>query len=190
MHEIATQLSAIELEQRLADILASPRDAGTLDAIFVRPAMNERRSLAEARLTPNGGIDGDRWAADSYYKLPDGSPDPRSQLSLMNARLLRQIAGTPDAVCLAGDNLIVDLDLSEENLPAGAQLAVGTNAIIEISDQPHTGCGKFAKRYGNDARAFVNIKDRQPLHLRGRYARVVREGVVRTGDTVSKHTAR
>ena len=33
----------------------------------------------------------------------------------MNDRFLRQVAGDTDDMCLAGDNLIVDLDLSEAN---------------------------------------------------------------------------
>jgi MOSC domain-containing protein YiiM len=181
MHDFATHMSAIELEQGLPDVLASPRETGTLDAIFVRPAANERRTLSEARLTPEGGIEGDRWVTEH-------SSDPRCQLSLMNARLLRQIAGDDDAMCFAGDNLIVDFDLGEENAPPGTQLAIGPDAVIELTDLPHTGCGKFAKRYGDDARAFVNLKGRQLLHLRGRYAKVIRGGTVRTGDTVRKLT--
>ena len=188
MHEAALHLSTIELEQGLADVLASPRDTGRLEAIFVRPAANERRALAEARLTPEGGIDGDRWVNDSYYRSPDGRSDPRCQVSLMNARFLRQIAGEEDAMCLAGDNLIVDLDLSEENLPAGSQLAIGPDVIIEISDLAHTGCSQFASRYGNDACGFANNKRGKALHLRGRYARIVRGGTIRHGDTVRKQT--
>jgi hypothetical protein len=188
MHEAATHMSAVELEQALPDVLASPPDAGTVDAIFVRPAANERRTLAEARLTPEGGIDGDRWVTDSYYRLSDGRSDPRCQLSLMNARLLRQIAGDNEAMCLAGDNLIVDFDLGEQNLPPGTQLAIGPDAVIELTDLPHTGCGKFAKRYGDEARSFVNLKGRKLLHLRGRYAKVVRGGTVRRGDAVQKVT--
>lgn len=187
MHEAVTHMSAIELEQGLDDVLASPRDVGKLDAIFVRPAANERRALSEARLTPDGGIDGDRWVTD---RLSDRKSDTRSQLSLMNARLLRQIAGESDAMCLAGDNLILDFDLGEENLPPGTQLKIGSDAVIELTDMPHTGCGKFAKRYGDDARAFVNHKDRKPLHLRGRYAKVIHGGTVRTGDEVRKLVAR
>ena len=93
-------------------------------------------SLAEAQLTPEGGIDGDRWVRDSYYRLHDGRSDPRCQVSLMNARFLRQIAGGNDAMCLAGDNLIVDLDLSEDNLPAGSQLTIGPDVVVEITTSP------------------------------------------------------
>ena len=186
MHDTALHLSTVELEQGLAEVLASPRDSGRLDAIFVRPAANERRALTEAQLTPDSGIDGDRWVHDSYYRAAEGRSDTRCQVSLMNARFLRQIAGQDDAMCLAGDNLIVDLDLSEENLPAGNQLAIGPDVILEISELPHTGCSKFAGRYGNDACGFANNKRGKANHLRGRYARIVRGGAIRLGDPVRK----
>lgn len=177
----------IELEQGLAEILASPRDSGRLDAIFVRPVSNERRAVAEARLVTASGIEGDRWVRDSYYKLPDGSPDPRSQISIMNARILRQISGGEDAMSLAGDNLIVDFDLSDDNLSPGTLLAIGPEVVLEVTDLAHNGCAKLARRYGNEARTFINNKRGRELHLRGRYARVVREGTIRIGDSVRKH---
>jgi hypothetical protein len=186
MHDSVLHLSAIELEQGLAEVLESPRDSGRLEAIFVRPAENERRALVEAQLSPEGGIDGDRWVRDSCYRLDDGRSDPRCQISLMNARYLRQIAGGDDAMCLAGDNLIVDLDLGEENLPAGSQLAIGSDVIVEISDLAHNGCSKFAGRYGNDACGFANNNRGKAIHLRGRYARIVRGGNITIGDQVRK----
>ena len=104
----------------------------------------------------------------------------------MNARFLRQIAGNEDAMCLAGDNLIVDLDLSEVNLPAGSRLAVGDDVVIEISGHPHTGCTKLAGRYGNEARSFMNNTRGKSLHLRGRYGTIVAGGTIEVGDTVRK----
>ena len=187
MHNTTQHASAIELEQGLADVLASPADAGRLTAIFVRPAPNERRSLDSATLAPESGIEGDRWVHDSYYRLKDGAADPRSQVSIMNDRFLRQIAADTDDMCLAGDNLIVDLDLSEANLPAGSRVAIGSEVIIEITDLKHTGCSKFAKRYGVDAKTFANNKRGTAIHLRGRYAQIVRGGTIRIGDTVGKH---
>ncbi len=186
MHTAPTHLTELELEQGLPEVLASPREVGRIEAIVVRPKTNERLTLTTARLTPESGVEGDRWVEDSYYKLDNGRPDPRNQVSLMNARILRQIAGDDDAICLAGDNLIVDLDLSEENLPAGARVAVGAEVVIEFSDLPHTGCSKLAARYGNDARAFMNNKSRKALHLRGRYGRVVTGGTIALGDEVHK----
>lgn len=167
-------------------MLASPPDVGRLKAIVVRPASDERRQLESASLSPERGIDGDRWATDSYYKLEDGRSDPRNQLSLMNARFLRQIAVEAHAMCLAGDNLIVDLDLSEANLPPGSRLAIGEAVVVELTELPHTGCTKFAGRYGDDARAFANEKIRKAIHLRGRYARTISGGTIGIGDVVRK----
>jgi MOSC domain-containing protein YiiM len=96
------------------------------------------------------------------------------------------VAGEEDAMCLAGDNLIVDFDLSEVNLPAGCQLEIGGQVVVEITDLPHTGCSKFARRYGDEARQFVNNVRGKALHLRGRYARIVRGGEIQIGDSVRK----
>jgi MOSC domain-containing protein YiiM len=104
----------------------------------------------------------------------------------MNALFLRQIAGSEDAMCLAGDNLIVDLDLSEANLPPGSRVAVGDEVVVEISGHPHTGCSKLAGRYGNEARAFMNNARGKKLHLRGRYGTIVAGGTINVGDTVRK----
>jgi MOSC domain len=185
METAPRHLSEGDLQQGLPEVEASPRDAGRLEAIVVRPSVGERRTLSTAALTPDGGIDGDRWVTDSYYHLDDGRPDPRNQVSLISARLLRLIAGQPEAMCLAGDNLIVDLDLSEQNLPAGSRLAIG-QMVLEISDLPHTGCTKFSARYGQEARLFVNNQRGKELHLRGRYARIVAGGTIAVGDTVRK----
>ena len=172
-------LSTTELERGLPEVLASPRDDGRLVAIVVRPAANERRVLTAAQLSPERGIDGDRWAHEP-------SPDPLGQVSLMNARFLRQIAGHDDAVSLAGDNLIVDLDLGEENLPPGSRLAIGASVVVEINGEPHTGCGKFQKRYGAETRAFMNNARGTLLHLRGRYGRIITGGTIASGDAVRK----
>jgi hypothetical protein len=186
MHTVPNHVSAVELEQGLSDVLASPPDAGQLEAIVVRPANNERRRLTSAQLSPERGVDGDRWVTDSYYKLEDGRSDPRNQLSLMNARFLKQIAVEDEALCLAGDNLIVDLDLSETNLPPGSRLTIGDTVVIELTELPHTGCSKFAGRYGDDARAFANNKARKAIHLRGRYAQTITGGTIAVGDRVRK----
>lgn len=186
MHNALQKIATLELEQGLAEVIASPAEVGRLEAIFARPATNERLTLQTATLTPEGGLEGDRWATDSFYRLSDGSSDPRCQVSIMNARFLRQIAGIDDDMCLAGDNLIVDLDLSEANLPAGSRLQFGSEVVIEISALSHTGCSKFAGRYGSEARSFANNPRGSALHLRGRYARIVHGGVICLGDSVRK----
>jgi len=107
------------------------------------------------------------------------------QLTLMNARAAALVARTVDRIPLAGDQLYVDLELGYGNLPAGTQLAVGT-AVVEITEEPHTGCAKFAERFGTDAARFVNSPVGREHNLRGVNARVITSGVVRPGDRVRK----
>ena len=130
-------LSTAELERGLPDVLASPRDDGAAGGDCCPPRDQRAPRAHHRQRLARGGIDGDRWASEP-------SPDPAGQVSLMNARFLRQIAGHDDAVALAGDNLIVDLDLSEENLPPGSRLAIGESVVVEINGEPHTGCGKIS----------------------------------------------
>ena len=104
---------------------------------------------------------------------------------MKNARAAALIAGDRERWPLAGDQLIVDLDLSSENLPAGTRLAVGT-AVIEVTDEPHTGCKKYSSRFGLDALMFANSPEGRELNLRGINTRVVQSGTVRVGDAVHK----
>ena len=175
-------LSTEQIKAGLAKVLASPQDDGRLEAIVVRPELNERKSYERVHLSPEGGVEGDRWAST---KAQGGQPDPRAQVSLMNARLLKLIARDDERMALAGDNLIVDFDLSEANAPIGQKLAVG-EALLEVTDLAHTGCDKFAERYGPDAVRFINAAEQKPLRLRGLYARVLKAGTVQVGDIVQK----
>jgi MOSC domain-containing protein YiiM len=86
---------------------------------------------------------------------------------------------------LAGDQLFMDLDLSEANLPAGTRLALGS-AVIEVTPQPHTGCGKFTSRFGVDAATFVNSPLGRKLNLRGINAKVIEGGRIKVGDLARK----
>ncbi len=103
----------------------------------------------------------------------------------MSARVVDLVAGTRERWSLAGDQLYVDLDLSEANLPPGTRLAVG-EAVVELTASPHTGCKKFVERFGLDAMHFVNSPEGRSLRLRGANARVVEAGVVRPGDEIRK----
>jgi MOSC domain-containing protein YiiM len=183
LSEKAEYRTTEELEAALPQVLASPRDHGRLEAIVIRPAEDQRQLCEAASLSPEGGLEGDRWATATSQRLPDGRPDPRGQVSLMNVRLLRFIAGDDERMPLAGDNLVVDLDLSEANLATGQRLQIGS-VLFEITDQPHTGCVKFASRFGPDARRFVNAPEYHALHLRGRYARVLQAGTIHVGDSI------
>ncbi len=174
-----------ELQQGLEEIRQSPKDRGILKAIVIRPKTDARVSLQRCELSPDGGVHGDNWARGCWMSLPDGRPHPDVQVTLMNARAIALIAKDEARWPLAGDNLLVDLDLSEGNLPPGTRLSVGS-ALLEITDVPHKGCKKFAERFGVDATRFVNAREGLRLHLRGIYARIVEPGVVAVGDAVTR----
>ena len=178
-------VTAAEFQERLPEILNAPKDNGVLKMIVIRPVENERRILDSCELSAAKGIHGDNWADGCWKKLPDGSPHPDVQIALTNQRVMEAIASDPERRALAGDNLYVDLDLSEENLSPGDRLCVGS-AILEITDTPHNGCGKFKQRFGGDALGFINSPLGKSFHLRGIYAKVVQDGVVSVGDLVTK----
>ena len=137
------------------------------------------------RRTSAAGLVGDTWKVRGSRRTTDGSAHPEMQLNIMNARAARLVAGDDDRRQLAGDQLYFDLDISVANLPPGTQLALGT-AVIEVTAQPHTGCAKFARRFGEEALKFVNSDVGKQLRLRGMNAKVVVPGTVRAGDEVRK----
>jgi MOSC domain-containing protein YiiM len=178
-------LTADVLAAGLEHIRQSPTDNGTLELIVCRPAVDERRVLEEGQLDLALGLVGDTWSVRSTTSTPDGSPHPDGQLTLMNARAIALVAGLAERWPLAGDQLYVDLDLSEAALPAGTRLAIGA-AVIEVTAKPHRGCHKFAARFGPDALRFVNTGPGRVLNLRGRNARVVTPGAIRRGDSLRR----
>lgn len=180
-----THRSTEELEAHLDHVRSSPSDGGTVELIVTRPAAGEREVLSEARLTLTDGVEGDMWKERFSRRTPDGSPHPDKQLALMNARFSRFVAVDPERMALAGDQLHLDFDISAANAPVGTRLVIGS-AVIEVTDQPHLGCPKFRERFGDDASRFVVSPVGRALKLRGINARVVVEGVVRPGDTVTK----
>ena len=102
----------------------------------------------------------------------------------MNRRDIEQLGGK-ETWPLAGDNIIVDFDLSQANLPVGKRLRVGT-AVLEITAEPHLGCQHFKARFGAEAVMFVNSDAGKALNARGVNARVVTNGVVCLGDALTR----
>lgn len=186
LNMLITHLTTAQLEAGLDAIRQSPKDEGELRLIVRRPRTNERETLEEAQLDLVEGLAGDTWRFRASSRSADKkSPHPDMQLTVMNARAVALVAQDPARWALAGDQLYVDLDLSAANLPAGTRLGIGT-AVIEVTAQPHTGCGKFVERFGLDAMNFVNSPAGRELNLRGINARVVQAGAIRRGDLVRK----
>ena len=177
-----------ELEDFLPQLLAAPRDVGTLELVVRRPGLGQREVLDEGELDLAVGLVGDSWVQRGSSKTSDGGPHPEMQLNVMSARMVSFLAGDPERRPLAGDQLYLDLDLSHDNLPVGTRLTIGDpavrGAVIEVTAPPHTGCAKFIERFGAEAMRFVNGSVGRPLRLRGLNARVVEPGRVRPGDRV------
>lgn len=174
-----------ELDAQLDHLRAAPHDDGVLELVVARPALLQRTVLEVGELSTTEGLVGDTWSQRPSKRTADGGPHPDMQLNIMGIRVARLLAVSDDRIPLAGDQLYVDLDLSVEALPAGTRLAIGT-AVIEITDQPHTGCAKFTERFGPDALRFVNSEVGKALRLRGANAKVVVDGEVRPGDRISR----
>ncbi len=174
-----------ELEASLSHIRQAPADNGTLELIVRRPAVDEREVLESGMLSMEEGLVGDTWNQRGSSKTPDGGPLLDAQLNIMNARAAAAVAGPIERWALAGDQLYVDLDISIETLPPGTRLALG-EAVIEVTAEPHTGCGKFSSRFGLDALRFVNSPTGRALNLRGINARVIHPGPIHAGDKVTR----
>jgi hypothetical protein len=178
-------LTMPELEAGLDEIRRAPKDEGVLELIVRRPAVNDREILETAELHLDEGLVGDTWPRRRSKTTPDGSPNPLMQLNIMNSRVTALVAQDKDRWQLAGDQLYLDIDLSEANVPAGTRLSLGS-AIIEVTPPPHLGCQKFVARFGLDAMKFVNSPVGRELHLRGVNARVIQGGMIRLGDVARK----
>jgi len=181
---VSTDLHATResLDARLPELRALGTEHGTLELIVVRPSEGERETPATADVTINDGLVGDRWRP---YVEPDGSLGREAQLTIASTHLLGLIAET-ERWALAGDNLLVDIGLDMENLPAGSRLAIGDSLIVQLSELPHTGCAKFSARFGSDALRFINSPEGRALRLRGVNAKVIVSGTIATGDAVRR----
>lgn len=195
-HELMTQYWITSPESHptpdpdawLAEVHRSPADGGRLDLIVRRPSAEAREVVEQAELDLTVGLVGDNWLARGSRMSIDGTAELDAQLNLMNSRCARLVAGEEERMALTGDQLLVDFDLSRENLPAGTRLRIGT-AVIEVTAKPHTGCAKFTRRFGLAAHRWVNGKVGSAERLRGICAKVVVAGTIATGDLIHKVSA-
>ena len=177
---------AIEaLTAGLDHIRQSPKASGVLELIVRRPQTEAREVLDVGELDLAEGLVGDNWQQRGSSRTADGSAHPDMQLTLTSARLMALVTEKKKHWPLAGDQLYVDFDLSADNIPPGTRLSIGA-AEIQITEPPHTGCKKYAARFGLDALKFISSPEGKQLQLRGVNAKVIRPGAIRVGDVVKK----
>jgi hypothetical protein len=180
-----TLLERRDFDHALPDIDAAPADLGRLERIVRRPTRDQRELLETATLDPVVGLVGDDWQARGSKAMADGSADPEAQITMISTRVLRALEPDESRWAQAGDQLYVDLDLRVETLPAGSRLAIG-DAVLEISAKPHTGCEKFAARFGIDALAWISTPVGKAHRMRGLNARIVQGGTIAVGDVIRR----
>ena len=178
-------LSTPDLEAGLERIRNSPKNQSVLDMIVSRPEEDAREIMELADLDVVVGLVGDTWQARPSARSGDGKAHPDMQITLMNSRVADLVAQSKERWPLSGDQLFADLDLSKTNVPPGTRISVG-KAVLEATDQPHTGCKKFASRFGVDALKFISSPATEVLQLRGINLKVVEGGEIKPGDIVKK----
>ncbi|WP_424944514.1 hypothetical protein [Aliiroseovarius crassostreae] len=174
-----------DLMAAIPHVLAAPKTDAPIDMLCWRPGFGERRFVDDLALTVDGGIPGDRGQSHPWLTLPDGSPDPRAQVSVLSKRVVDAVWLDRDNVVHPGDPIVADIDTSFENLPAGTRLRAGS-AVLEVSDVPNDGCVKWKLRYGQDAKDWLVLPETLPHRLRGVLCRVVQDGVVTRADHLIK----
>ena len=177
-------MSSKTFEDAIRAAQAAPTSGAKVEFLMNRPAEGKHVRVDELYLDVTDGIHGDRWKDTAWLRLSDGSPDPRVQISLTNAGVMRCFTrGHPEGVYACGDNIYTDLSLTVERLRMGTRLQLG-EAVIEISDVENDACGKFAQRFGVDAFNCVRDDRYREFRLRGLFARVVISGLVKCGDQI------
>lgn len=154
----------------------APRGCGQVSMIVVRTGMGVRHCPDKVSVTAADGLDGDSWDAVR-------DPERKAQVTLMERRVADLVSGEWNGPEMAGDNFLVDLDLSEGAMPIGSRLRIGS-ALLEVTDEPHAGCKRFRERFGPGALRWINLKDHRDRKLRGINCRVIEDGTVSLGDSI------
>jgi len=167
-------LTADELRNRFDALPPVPTDSTVLELIVLRQPEGVRATPPQVEIDPADGLVGDRWTEGKY--------GPDDQITIMRADVGELVANGQNQ-SLFGDNLLMNLDLSLENLPAGTRIAIG-DALTEVTDKPHTGCVQYVQRFGRPALRLVDGNEFRALRLRGLHVKVVAGGMIRLGDAV------
>jgi MOSC domain-containing protein YiiM len=158
---------------------APPRNGGTVRLLCVRKHDGIHETPGAVEVTQRGGVVGDRWA----HRRPGTDPDGATAITLMNATVAELVAAGRQPLDAPGDNMLVDLDISSDALPAGTRLAIGS-AVLEVSAVPHTGCSTFRDKFGLEALKWVSTPAGKAQRRRGVNCSVVRDGTIRVGDAI------
>jgi MOSC domain-containing protein YiiM len=162
-----------EVLKDLAELPAPDADSAEILGLVLRPQRGERKRVDVLHLTPEGGIAGDRWGKVKHKSR-------KRQVSAMRSDVLTCLAGQADPA-LSGDNLHLNLDLSESNLPTGTRIQIA-EVIFQVSPEPHRPCEQFVARFGQGAHDAV--LEASWIHRRGRgvLLEVLVGGTIRLGD--------
>jgi hypothetical protein len=145
--------------------------------------VNQRAFPDRLALTRAAGIPGERWLTAPWLRLPDGSPDPAIQVSILPARVLDLVWRDRTGTVHPGDPIVADLDMTEANLPDGTLLQAGS-AVLRVSSVWNDGCVKWKARYGAEAKDWITAPGHRELRLRGVLCSVEADGEVRLGDVI------
>ncbi len=167
--------SFAELEQIWVARAPLPRTRGRVSLVTVRTDRGVHETPERIHLTPDDGVVGDRWKAD------DGKLT--SQVSVMMTAVAELVGDGEQPLHMSGDNLIVDLDLSEAAVAIGTRWRIGT-ALLEVTPELHTPCKLFSARFGAEAFRWVARKEHRARRLRGLMCRVIEAGEIAPGDVL------
>jgi hypothetical protein len=176
-------VTAEDLDAALSHVMAAPRSDGPISMLLYRRTYNDRVFTDRLRLSKAGGVEGDFEMTRPWLKLQDGAPDPRIQVSILPQRVLDLCWRNRETVVHPGDQIIADLNMSLENLPAGSLIRAGT-AILRVSDLWNDGCVKWKARCGRPAYAWVRAPAHEALRLRGIFCSIEDDGEVAVGDRI------
>ncbi|KAH3743952.1 GNAT family N-acetyltransferase [Pelomyxa schiedti] len=212
-HETVSATPAAQLLQHIKDqvLPLSPRGRGILRLVCRRPSAQTtaREVLVGSSSSSSGpagwlvevgrGLQGDSYMQRGSRKTADGSPHPDAQIAAINSRVAEFLVrnslggGVYDSMGegdrhrawgALGDQLYLDLDITGAGISPGTRVLVGTDAVLEVTTKPHTGCPKFEQRLGSHTLELVKTEEGLNLRLRGIYFRVITPGIIKNGDPV------
>jgi len=165
-----------ELTAAFDHVMAAPLNDGPVRLLCARPKPNARTYPQSLTLTRAHGVIGDFQMSQPWLELPDGSPDPQIQVSVLPFRSLDLCWRNRDnpRATHPGDNIVTDMNLSYANVPTGSLLQAGT-AVLRVSEEPNDGCVKWC--------VFRSIRPLIPT-TSGHLCRSIRPPVTRCREAV------